>query len=205
MADQHQQTPRHAPRAEVFENRDQDWGRSSWVVIRADGGTDQIMPSVRAVLAEMDPLIPIARTESMTQVWRRSMAREAFLLKLLSVFGAVALLLATVGVYGVTAQAARRRTQEIGIRMALGARGLDVLRLMLRHGLVVIGLGLFLGVMGASLGARALQSLLFGVEATDPATLVAVAGLLGFVAVVACYVPARRATRLDPVSSLRSE
>jgi putative ABC transport system permease protein len=76
---------------------------------------------------------------------------------------------------------------------------------MLRHGLVVIGLGLFLGVMGASLGARALQSLLFGVEATDPATLVAVAGLLGFVAVVACYVPARRATRLDPVSSLRSE
>jgi ABC-type antimicrobial peptide transport system permease subunit len=163
------------------------------------------MPGVRAVLAEMDPLIPIARTESMTEVWRRSMAREAFLLKLLSVFGAVALLLATVGVYGVTAQAARRRTQEIGIRMALGARGRDVLRLMLGHGLVVIGLGLFLGVMGASLGARALQSLLFGVEATDPATLVAVAGLLGFVAVVACYVPARRATRLDPVSSLRSE
>jgi putative ABC transport system permease protein len=205
VADQHQQTPRDAPRAEVFENRDQDWGRSSWVVIRADGGTDQIMPGVRAVLAEMDPLIPIARTESMTEVWRRSMAREAFLLKLLSVFGAVALLLATVGVYGVTAQAARRRTQEIGIRMALGARGRDVLRLMLGHGLVVIGLGLFLGVMGASLGARALQSLLFGVEASDPATLVGVAGLLGFVAVVACYVPARRATRLDPVSSLRSE
>ena len=205
VADQHQQTPRDAPRAEVFESRDQDWGRSSWVVVRGDGEPSDLTAAVRAVLGEMDPLIPIARTEVMGDLWNRSMAREAFLLKLLGIFGSVALLLATVGVYGVTAQAARRRTQEIGIRMALGARAADVVRLMLRQGVLVTGLGLALGLSGAFVGGRALSSLLFGVEATDAATLVAVSGLLGFVALVACYVPARRATRLDPVSSLRSE
>lgn len=205
VGDQNQVSPRHAARAEVFENRDQDWGRSSWVVVRATGSVTEIMENVRAVLTEMDPLIPIARAESLTAVWERSMAREAFLLKLLGVFGTMALLLATVGVYGVTAQAARRRTQEIGIRMALGARGSDVLRLMLRHGAVVIGLGIVLGLAGASLGGRAMSSLLYGVEATDPATFAAVAALLGVVALVACWVPARRATRVDPVASLRAE
>ncbi|KPJ74903.1 MAG: hypothetical protein AMS19_14655, partial [Gemmatimonas sp. SG8_23] len=172
---------------------------------RGDGEPSDLTAAVRAVLGEMDPLIPIARTEVMGDLWNRSMAREAFLLKLLGIFGSVALLLATVGVYGVTAQAARRRTQEIGIRMALGARAADVVRLMLRQGVLVTGLGLALGLSGAFVGGRALSSLLFGVEATDAATLVAVSGLLGFVALVACYVPARRATRLDPVSSLRSE
>jgi len=205
VADQHQVSPRDQPRAEVFEHRDQDWGRTNWLVVRGEGGSEQLMPTIRSVLAEMDPLIPIARSESLREVWRRSMEREAFLLKLLGAFGVVALLLATVGVYGVTAQGARRRTQEIGIRMALGAEAPDVLRLMLRQGLTVIGLGLAIGLVGAVLGGRVLSSLLFGVEATDPVTLGLVAGLLGLVAVLACYVPARRATRLDPVSSLRAE
>jgi len=133
------------------------------------------------------------------------MAREEFVLTLLGIFGVVALLLASVGVYGVTAQAARRRTREIGIRMALGAAGADVLRMMLRHGLVVIGLGLAAGLGAALLATRALTSLLYGVEPTDPATLVSVVALLGGIAVVACYLPARRATTVDPVSSLRVE
>jgi putative ABC transport system permease protein len=205
VGDQHQITPGQAPWAEVFESRSQDWGRTIWVVVRGSGGPETLLPTVRSVLAEMDPLIPVTESESVREVWTRSMEREAFLLKLLGIFGVVALLLATIGVYGVTAQAARRRTQEIGIRIALGAAGPDVLRLMLGQGLVVIGLGIALGLAGALVAGRALSSLLFGVEPTDPVTLGAVSVLLALVALVACWVPARRATRLDPVSSLRAE
>ena len=153
-------------------------------MIRGDGDALDLLPGVKSVLAEMDPLIPIARSCTLSDVRDESMAREQFVLMLLSIFVVVALLLATVGVYGVTAQAARRRTQEIGIRMALGAGAPEVLRMMLRHGLMVVGLGL-----GAGLAAL----------------LVAVIALLGGVALVACYIPARRATAVDPVTSLRVE
>ena len=133
------------------------------------------------------------------------MAREEFVLTLLGAFGVVALLLATVGVYGVTAQAARRRTQEIGIRMALGAGSAEVVGMMLRQGARVVGVGLVVGLAVALVSTRALSSLLYGVEPTDPGTLAAVVALLGGVALLACYVPARRATAVDPVSSLRAE
>jgi predicted permease len=205
VGDQHQHSPGVPPRAEVFENRNQDWGRSNWVVVRGEGTTEGLVPTVRAVLQEMDPMIPIARTETLRDVWGRSMEREAFILRLLGVFGAVALLLASVGVYGVTAQAARRRTREIGIRMALGAAGPDVLRLMLRHGVAVVGLGLVLGLGASLVATRALSAFLFGIEPTDPATLATVAVVLGGVALFACWLPARRATRVDPVQSLRAE
>jgi ABC-type antimicrobial peptide transport system permease subunit len=133
------------------------------------------------------------------------MARERLVLTLLGVFGVVALLLAAVGVYAVTARAARRRTQEIGIRLALGARGADVMGLMLRHGVGVVALGLVAGVLAALMATRALASLLYGVEPTDPVTLVSVVALLGGIAIAACYIPARRATAVDPLTSLRSE
>jgi len=205
VGDQHQNSPKVAPLAEVFESRDQDWGRDSWVVVRGSGAAAGLVPGIRAVLGEMDPLLPIAQTETLRDVWSRSMASEEFVLKLLGLFGLVALLLASVGVYGVTAQAARRRTQEIGIRMALGAAAPDVLRLMLRHGLVVIGLGLATGLAISIFATRALSSMLYGVEPTDPATLATVVFLLGGVALLACYLPARRATVVDPVRSLRAE
>jgi ABC-type antimicrobial peptide transport system permease subunit len=133
------------------------------------------------------------------------MDREGFILTLLGVFGVTALLLATVGVYGVSAQAARRRTQEIGIRMALGANAPDVVALILGQGLRVIALGLLAGLLVASFATRALTSLLYGIEPTDPATLTSVVLLLGVVALVASYLPARRATALDPVESLRAD
>lgn len=209
VGDQHQESPKVAPRAEIFENRNQDWGRSSWVVVRGGRQVDGLVPQIRDVLTEMDPLIPIARTRVLRDVWRTSMAREEFLLQLLSIFGAVALALASVGVYGVTAQAARRRTQEIGIRMALGAARRDVLRLMIRQGAVVVGLGLVTGVALTLITTTTLSSvldpMLFGVQPTDPATMFAVVGLLGGVAALASYLPARRAAVVDPVSSLRSE
>jgi ABC-type antimicrobial peptide transport system permease subunit len=133
------------------------------------------------------------------------MAREEFILTLLTAFGVVALLLAAVGVYGVTAQATRRRTREIGIRMALGARTGDVLRLMLRQSMSVVAVGLAAGLVASLLAARALTTVLFGIAPTDPATLVTVVAVLAAVAALACYLPARRALALDPVRSLKQQ
>lgn len=205
VEDQHQVTPGTPPRAEVFENRNQDWGRTSWFVVRGAGEADALFPVIRAALSEKDPMIPIARAVTLEDVWSRSMAREEFVLRLLTVFGLVALLLSAVGVYGVTAQAARRRTQEIGIRMALGAAAPDVLRMMLRQSVAVIGLGLGAGLLASFFVTRSLESLLFGVAPTDPSTIAAVVALLGGVAFAASWLPARRATTVDPVTSLRAE
>ncbi len=205
VGDQHQNSPGQPVVAEVFENRDQDWGRFSWIVMRTSMEPMSVVPVFRSVLREMDPLIPVASVRPLEEVWRTSMAREEFILTLLGVFGAVALVLAAVGVYGVTAQAARKRTQEIGIRMALGAAAPDVLSMLLRQALRVVGLGLAVGLVATLLTTRVLTTLLFGVAPTDPGTLAAVVVLLGGVALLACYVPALRATRVDPVRSLRAE
>jgi predicted permease len=205
VGDQAQTTPREPARAEVFENRDQDWGRTAWIVVRGALGFEATLSTVRATLREMDPLIPVAESRSLREVWRQSMASEEFILTLLGVFGTVALLLASVGIYGVTAQAARRHTREIGIRMALGARSGDILRLMMAQNVVVVGAGLGVGLVAAWVSMRALSSFLFGIAPNDPPTLAAVVILLGGVALVAGYVPARRATAVDPVESIRVE
>ncbi|MGE0158570.1 MAG: ABC transporter permease [Gemmatimonadales bacterium] len=205
VGDQRQEHLARPARPEVFESRYQDWGRNDWVVIRGEGEPLDLLPLVREVLDELDPLIPIGAVRPLASVREASIAQEQLVLRLLGAFGATALLLATVGVYAVTSRAARRRTQEIGIRMALGAAGGDVLRMMLRQGLGVIVVGLAVGLAGALLATRALGSLLYGVEPNDPLTLAAVVALLGFVALVASWVPARRAAAVDPLSSLRSE
>jgi len=206
VGDQLQTSPAEPARAEVFEDRSQDWSRGDWFVIRTTGddvgGTVAV---VRDVLHEMDPLIPLGSVRSLRDVWRASMAQQEFILTLMGAFGAMALLLAAVGVYGVTAQATRKRTQEIGIRMALGAAGADVLGMILRQGLAVVGLGLAFGLLGAVVATRAMTTVLYGVEPTDPATLASVTALLAGVAALACWLPARRATAVDPVTSLRSE
>lgn len=201
--DQHQVSPSQPARAEVFENRNQDWGRTNWVVLRTRVEPMSALPVVRSILRELDPLIPIAQARTLHGVWRESMAREEFVLTLLTVFGGVALLLAAVGVYGVAAQAARQRTREIGIRVALGAAGPQVIRLMLRRSLTMVGAGLAAGLIASLLAARALGTVLYGVAPHDPTTLAAVAALLASAAGLACYLPARRATRGDPVQALR--
>ena len=205
VGDQQQTTPREPARAEVFENRDQDWGRNEWIVVRTEADPVSALPVVRATLRELDPLIPIAAVRPIREVWQDSMARERMLLGLLGVFGLVALILAAVGVYAVTAQAARKRTQEIGIRMALGAAAPQVLRLMLRQALGVVAIGLAAGMIGTLLLSQTVTSIVFGVEPTDPATLLTVMAFLGGVATLACWLPAWRATRADPLRSLRSE
>jgi len=205
VGDQHQEGLGVPARAEVFENRDQDWGRQVWVVMRAGVEPSSLVPTFRDVLAELDTQVPMGEVRLLREVWSESMSRERFVLTLLTVFGITALLLANVGVYGVTAQAARGRTQEIGIRMALGASARAVVGLMLRQGLGVIAVGLAAGLAAALFATKALTSLLYGIEPTDPGTLAAVVALMGAVALLACYVPARRSTSIDPVDSLRAE
>jgi putative ABC transport system permease protein len=205
VGDQQQQSPARPALPEVFENRDQDWGRNNWVVVRGSGEAADLVEPVRSVLAELDPLIPLARVRPLEAVRAESVAGERSVLLLLSAFGSAALLLATVGIYGVTSRAARRRTQEIGIRMALGARGGDVERLMLARGLAAVVVGLSAGIVASLFATRALSSLLYGVEPADPVTLGAVVALLGSVALLACWIPVRRATAADPVAALRSE
>jgi putative ABC transport system permease protein len=211
VGDQRQESLARPARPEVFESRYQDWGRNDWVVVRGSvgnmgsGDALDLVTVVREALEEIDPLVPLGEVRALESVRDTSLAREQLVLRLLTIFGVTALLLATVGVYAVTSRAARRRTQEIGIRMALGAGNASVRRMMLRDGFGPIAAGLVVGLAGALLATRALTSLLYGVQPNDPATLVAVVALLAGVALLASYLPARRAAAADPLESLRDE
>jgi putative ABC transport system permease protein len=205
VGDEHQAGLSVPSRPEVFAPFYQDWNRATTVVMRTRGDPEAVFPGARAVLAEIDPLIASVGPRSMENVLAASLARDRFLLVIVGVFAGAALLLAAVGVYGVTAQATRRRTREIGIRLALGADAAVVRRMVLGQAMATVGVGLALGVAGALAGARVMRALLYEVAPNDAVTFVAVPALLGLVAVVACWVPARRATRVDPISSLRAE
>jgi len=141
----------------------------------------------------------------MEQLLGDSLARSRFTMMLLAIFAAIALTLASVGIYGVIAYGVTQRTQEFGIRIALGAEGRDVLRLVLGQGTRLVLLGIGLGVVLAVTLGRFLSTLLYGISPTDPLTFGAVALLLGLIALAACYVPARRATRVDLIETLRYE
>jgi putative ABC transport system permease protein len=149
--------------------------------------------------------LPVAHIRSMEQVTAESTARTNFNMILLSIFAGVALLLAAIGIYGLMAYSVQQRTHEIGIRMALGARTINVLLLVLREGLSLAVAGIVLGVLGATWLTQAIKSLLFRVSPNDPLTLAFVGALLLFVAAAATYVPARRATKVDPIVALRYE
>jgi predicted permease len=163
-----------------------------------------LVPSVRGRLRALDATLPLARVGSMEDVVVRAVARERFDLILVAVFGAAALLLAAVGLYGVMAYLVAQRTREVGIRIALGGQPRDVRRLVVQQGLAIAGIGLIGGIAAALVLARSLTSLLFGVRPADPATYVAIVALLLGVAFVASWLPARRATRIDPVAALRA-
>jgi predicted permease len=161
--------------------------------------------AVQQEVAGLDKDIPVFDVRSMDQRVAASLANRRFAAYLLAVFSGIAMLLAAVGLYGVMAQAVLQRNREIGVRMALGAQTGDVLRLILRDGAMLIAGGLAVGTVAALCVTWLIKSLLFGVKPTDPLTFIAVAGLLAVVALVATYLPARRATRVDPVNTLRYE
>ena len=149
--------------------------------------------------------LPIANVRTLDQIRAGSMAQTSFALVMLGIAAAVALVLGVVGIYGVIAYVAQQRTKEIGIRMALGAASGDVSRLFVRHGIVLAGIGIVCGMAAAALLSRAMSTLLFGVSAYDPLTYAAVAIALGATAVLASYLPARRAAHIDPAEALRWE
>jgi putative ABC transport system permease protein len=161
--------------------------------------------AVRNEIRRLDPSLPLSEVRPMEKVLFESVGRPRFLMILVMLFAAVALLLAAVGTYGVLSYAVAQRTREIGVRMALGAQIGQVLRMILGQGALLAGLGLLLGVGGAVLLRRILASLLFGVTPTDPLILATVVALLAVVSFVACYFPARRAARVDPLIALRYE
>jgi putative ABC transport system permease protein len=161
--------------------------------------------AIEAAIRDLDRSVPVFSDRTVEQVMREAGSRRRVAAIVLSVFAGAAVLLAAIGLYGVIAQSVSERRREIGVRMALGATRGQVLRLFLRHGLIVVALGIGCGVMTTMAAARSLASLVFGVTTTDPGTLAGVAALLAAVTLLACYLPSRSATRVDPVAALRAE
>jgi putative ABC transport system permease protein len=176
-----------------------------YMAVRTTGDPEQLSSTMRQLVYQVDPQQPIYEVRKMDQLLDESFSQRRFNLVLLGVFAGLALLMAAIGIYGVISYGVTQRTHEFGIRLALGARGSDVLRLVLSQAGMVLAGGLIGGLVGSVILSRALASLLFGISAGDPVTFGGVALLLSAVALVASYVPAKRATKVDPMVALRYE
>jgi len=204
VADVHEYGLDAPPRPTVYVNlfqRPRPW---ITVTMLSDADTQLVTSAARGMLQELNPEVP-AKFRTFSQIYSESLGSRRFNLILIGFFGIVALLLATAGVFGVMAYSVSRRTREIGVRVALGAQSQDVLAMILGQGMRTIMIGIVIGVLGSLVVMRALASLLFGVTATDPLTFAGVILLLIATALLACYIPARRATKVDPVVALRYE
>jgi putative ABC transport system permease protein len=176
-----------------------------YIVMRASTDPGLLIPEVRRELASMDPMLPLAQVRLMDDVLGASRSRSRFLTLMLSIFSGVALTIAAVGIYGVISYSVARRSKEFGLRMAIGARPVDVLKLVMKQGAVMAMTGIVVGLVVAFALTRLMTSFLFGVKPTDPLTFAIVTLLLAGVALSASYVPARRATKVDPITTLRYE
>jgi predicted permease len=179
--------------------------RSMTFLIRAKGDANALAPAARDVIRSLDTQQPVADVRLLESFLGSSVAQRRFNTLLLAVFAVVALLLAVVGLYGVMAWMVSCRTREIGVRMALGAREADVMKLILKQGMLLVGIGAAAGLGVALLATRLVESLLYGVSRNDPLTFVMVMLILAGAALLACYVPARRATKVDPLVALQCE
>jgi putative ABC transport system permease protein len=181
------------------------WKRWMTFVARTQSEPASLAQAVKQQIWRVDSQLPVSKLKTMNDVAAASFAARRFNMFLLAIFASLALVLSAVGIYGVMSYIVTQRTQEIGIRMALGARTTDVLKLVLRNGMTLTLMGVAIGLAGAFALTRLLTTLLFGVKPTDRATFIAVSMVLVFVALLACYLPARRATKVDPLVALRYE
>lgn len=188
-----------------FTQSGREWKRWMVLVARGEDSPAGLMPAVQKAVWKVDPQLPITNARTMTEVISESYAERRFNMLLLTIFAALAMVLAGIGIYGVMSYTVAHRTHEIGIRMALGAQMRDVMRLVLADGAKLAIISVVIGLLGAWAATRALRSLLYGVAATDAPTFIIVSLVLLGVAFIASWIPARRAARVDPVISLRYE
>jgi putative ABC transport system permease protein len=174
-------------------------------VVRTDGDPKALTGTIREQVRALDPKLPIYAVQTMDEILAESVATRRFSMYLFAAFALIALGLAAIGIYGVMAQSVTQRVQEIGVRMALGARPKDILSMILGQGTWLTVIGVIAGLTGAMIVSRFLRALLFGVQPIDPITYVAVTLVLIVVALFASYIPARRAAKVDPMVALRYE
>jgi putative ABC transport system permease protein len=196
---------REEPEPEIYFSVHQSPFRNMSVVIRSSIEADSLAGSIRQIVSEVDKSVPVSDVKTMDHIVGESVTQPRFNLFLLGLFSGIALLLSVAGIYGVTAYTVTQRTHELGIRIALGAQVSDVLRMIMGQGMAVIGIGIVIGLVAAFLLMRLMSSLLFGVSATDPFTFAGITVVLIAAGLLACYIPARRATKVDPLEALRYE
>jgi len=175
------------------------------IVVRTAAEPTAITPAVRGEVMALDPALPISGLKTVEQIVYERSTPKRIMTVMMGVFAVFALLMAGAGLYAVMAYAVSRRTHEIGVRLALGARPRDIMRMITRQGMKLTGAGLAFGLVGAFALTRVLSTILFGVSAADPLTFILISLLLSCVALLACYLPARRATKVDPIIALRCE
>lgn len=193
------------PRIEMFLTLGQDTFRSGFLIVRSNAGTETMVPSLRAAVLAIDKNMAIYNIKTMEKVVSDSIAQPRFNMVLLAIFAGLALILASVGIYGVMSYSVTQRTQELGVRMALGAQRRDIFSLVLKQGIILALIGVAIGLAGAIGLSKALASVLYGISATDPVTFISVAVIMLAVALVACFFPARKATKVDPLTAMRYE
>src|SRR6185503_300532 len=193
------------PRTFLWTSLEQEYWSGGALMVRTTSNPESVFAAVRGEVQALDPNLPLFEVKTLSEHMRLALFPAKIAAMVLGMFGLVALLLSAIGIYGITSYAVAQRTHEIGIRMALGAQFGDVLRLVLNHGLKLTLIGAVIGLGGAYLATRAITAVLYGVSSTDPLTFISVSVLLIGVALFACYVPARRATKVDPLIALRNE
>jgi putative ABC transport system permease protein len=194
-----------SPDPESYVPYDQNPIGSMDLIVRADGDPMTLLPALRTQVLALDPELPIYKAKRMEEYVAASIAQRRFTSLLCTIFAGAGLLLAIVGLFGVMSYSVAQRTHEIGVRVAVGAEKTDILQLILKEGMFITSLGIGVGLVGTLALSSILKSQLYGVTATDPFTFLGVAFALALVALLACYIPARRATRVDPMVALRYE